>query len=181
MSSNRIAALLRQLRTAAFRFLYRVPRVHPTFTLSRSCDLRPDFEAGESGYMGYGCMIAPRVRAGRYVMFGARVTIVGADHRFDVPGTPMIFSGRPKPLDTVIEDDVWIGGGSTILVGITIGRGSIIATGAVVTRDVPPYSIVAGIPARVLRKRFENPEDERRHDEMLASGDFLGRYADSKQ
>ena len=173
-------AFARRLRTAYLRFRYRVPGVHPTFVLSQNCDLRPDFEAGEFGYMGYGCMIAPRVRVGRYVMFGAHVRIVGADHRFDIPGTPMIYSGRPEMESTTIEDDVWIGGGSTILVGTTIGRGSVIATGAVVTKDIPPYSIVTGVPARVLRKRFENPEDERRHDEMLDSGTFRGDFADPK-
>ena len=90
-------------------------------------------------------------------------------------------TGLPDPLDTIVEDDVWIGGGSTVLVRITIGRGSIIATGTVVTRDVPPYSIVAGVPARVLRKRFENDEDERLLYEILVSGNFVSHYADSKQ
>ena len=55
----------------------------------------------------------------------------------------------------VIEDEVWVGGGATILHGVTIGRGSVIGAGAVVTKSVPPYSVVAGNPARVIRERWD--------------------------
>jgi maltose O-acetyltransferase len=61
--------------------------------------------------------------------------------------------GPSKPV--VIEDDVWIATRSTILKGVTIGRGSVVAAGAVVTKDVPPYTIVAGVPAKVI-KRIEH-------------------------
>jgi chloramphenicol O-acetyltransferase type B len=57
--------------------------------------------------------------------------------------------------DVVIEPDVWIGHGATILSGVRVGAGAIVAAGAVVSRDVPPYAIVGGIPSRVLRYRFE--------------------------
>jgi acetyltransferase-like isoleucine patch superfamily enzyme len=53
----------------------------------------------------------------------------------------------------VIEDDVWVGAGAVILPGVTIGRGAIVGAGAVVTRDVPPFAIVAGVPARFLAWR----------------------------
>lgn len=59
--------------------------------------------------------------------------------------------------DIVVEDDVWIGHGATILSGVHIGQGAIIAAGAVVSRDVPAYAIVGGIPARVIKYRFEEP------------------------
>ena len=56
--------------------------------------------------------------------------------------------------DIVVEDDVWIGHGATILSGVRIGQGAIIAAGAVVTKDVPPYAIVGGVPARTIKYRF---------------------------
>jgi virginiamycin A acetyltransferase len=68
---------------------------------------------------------------------------------------------------TVIEDDVWIGWGAIILSGARIGRGSIIAAGAVIVGDVPPYSIMVPPKARVLRSRF-SPDDAARHDQALA-------------
>lgn len=62
--------------------------------------------------------------------------------------------------DIVIEDDVWIGFRSTILSGVHIGQGAVIAAGSVVTRDVPPYTIVGGTPARVIKKRFSDDVTE---------------------
>lgn len=63
------------------------------------------------------------------------------------------FEGESKG-DIVVEDDVWIGCRAIILSGIKVGRGAIIAAGAVVTKDVPPYAIVAGCPAKVIKYRF---------------------------
>ena len=68
--------------------------------------------------------------------------------------------------DVVIEGDSWFGINVTILAGVTIGRGSIIAAGAVVTRSVPPYSIIGGIPAKVLKFRF-TIEEVLEHEKVL--------------
>lgn len=56
--------------------------------------------------------------------------------------------------DIVVEDDVWIGQNATVMSGVRIGQGAVVASGAVVTKDVPPYAIVGGVPAKVLRYRF---------------------------
>lgn len=172
---------IRRVRSAYWKRRYGLPNVSDSFLLSWGCFIHEDFRAGPHGYMGHGCVICPRVTAGRYVMFGADVSVVGADHRFDLPGTPMIFSGRPELPETTIEDDVWLGGRSILMAGVTIGRGAIVAAGSVVTRDVPPFSVVAGVPARVIRKRFDDPDDERKHDEMLALPTVEGKYCDPKQ
>ena len=60
-----------------------------------------------------------------------------------------------KRISIVIGNDVWIGARATILEGVTIGDGAVVAAGAIVTKDVPPYAIVAGVPAKILRYRFE--------------------------
>ena len=172
---------LRRVRSWYWKRRYRLPNVSDSFLVSWGCFVSNDFRAGDHGYMGHGCVICPRVTVGRYVMFGADVSVVGADHRFDLPGTPMIFSGRPELPATTIEDDVWLGGRSILMAGVTVGRGSIVAAGSVVTKDVPPYSIVAGVPARVLRTRFEDEADRKRHEEMLDGPSFAGEYCDPKE
>lgn len=113
---------------------------------------------------------------GKYVMIGPSLLITGDDHRFDIVGEAVIFSGRPEQRDLVIEDDVWIGARTTILKGVCIGRGAVVAAGAVVTKDVDPYSIVGGVPARLIGRRFDG-EDAKRHDEFLALAAREGEYA----
>lgn len=70
------------------------------------------------------------------------------DTDFHVPGDLL---ARPQARPVVIEDGVWLGARVTVLKGVTIGRGAVVAAGAVVTRDVPPHTVVAGVPARVIR------------------------------
>ncbi|TFC63502.1 acyltransferase [Cryobacterium sp. TMT2-15-1] len=111
------------------------------------------------------------IRLGNNVTFGPTVTIRGGNHRFDIVGVPInaVTDSMKRPEDdlgVVIEDDVWVGGGATILHGVTIGRGSVIGGGAVVTKNIPPYSIAVGNPARVVCDRFE-AEDIRTHEDIL--------------
>lgn len=100
-----------------------------------------------------------KVKIGTHVMFGPGVTIVSGNHRTDVIGKYMsqITDADKRPeddRDVIIEDDVWIGANATILMGVTIGRGCVIAAGAVVNKDCPPYCVLGGVPARVLKTRF---------------------------
>ena len=71
-----------------------------------------------------------------------------------------------QDLPVVIEDDVWTGANVTILKGVTIGRGSVIAAGAVVTKSFPPYSIIGGVPAKLIKMRF-TPEQIAEHERVL--------------
>lgn len=92
------------------------------------------------------------ITIGNYVHTGVNVMIMAFNHGFyttDLPTKEQDYFDAP----IVIEDDVWIGAGSIILSGVTIGRGAIIAAGAVVNKDVPPYAIVGGIPAKILKYR----------------------------
>ena len=93
-----------------------------------------------------------KIKIGNYVHTGANVMIIAFNHAFDSLEIPTIKQDY-YDADVIIEDDVWVGGGAVILAGVTVGKGSIIAAGAVVNSDVPPYSIVGGIPAKILKMR----------------------------
>lgn len=168
--------ILRRIRNRYQLWRYGLKNVHPTFHISSNCYISMDLIAKEYGFIASGCQIGPKVQLGKYVMISPNVAIVGADHYFDRPGVPMIFSGRPELPSTVIEDDVWIGLGSIIMVGIRIGRGSIVAAGAVVTKDVPPYEIWGGIPAKKIGVRFSNEQKIKKHEVMLGMPAFEGCY-----
>lgn len=94
------------------------------------------------------------MKIGDYVMIGPHCFFGTVHHKFDDPSLPMIFH-KPEIRPIVIEDDVWIGANVTVLGGVTIGHGSVVAAGAVVSKDVEPYLIVGGVPAKLIRYRFD--------------------------
>jgi acetyltransferase-like isoleucine patch superfamily enzyme len=97
------------------------------------------------------------VTIGNYVMLSYNVNIVSENHAYSNPLVPIKkqgFFGAP----IVIEDDAWIGANAVILSGVTIGKGSIVGANAVVTKNVEPYTIVGGIPAKLIKKRFSEKE-----------------------
>jgi len=103
------------------------------------------------------------ISIGSFVMFGPGVTILCGDHEINRLGIPMaLVSEKTKNPEcsqgVIIEDDVWIGANVTILKGVTVGRGAVVAAGSVVTRSVPAFHVVAGIPARIMRVRFSGGE-----------------------
>lgn len=107
---------------------------------------------------------------GNHFLTSAFVSIIGRDdHAIDELGVPMTEStwigDRPStPRDQVrIGDDVWVGLGATILSGVIIGDGAVVAAGSVVTRDVPAFAIVGGNPARPLGERFANDAERKEH------------------
>lgn len=114
------------------------------------------------------CALAP-IKIGDHVMFGPNVTVITGDHRTDIAGRYMTTVRNDEKLPendcpVVFCGDNWIGANATVLKGVTIGEGAIVASGAVVNRDVPPYAIAGGVPARVIKYRFstcEQIENER--------------------
>ena len=134
---------------------------------------RSTVEIGDYFYMGHDSQIQCDCIIGNYVMFGNRVGLVGKyDHNFQEAGSPTRLSSEIRDQDynwkglgvlTIIEDDVWVGFGSIIMSGVRIGRGSIIAAGSVVTKNVEPFSIYAGNPARKIKSRFESEQDLQAH------------------
>lgn len=85
-------------------------------------------------------------------MISPRVSIYAENHVVERADISLKDQGIIREF-VKIEDDCWIAANSVILAGVTIGRGTVIAAGSVVTKDVPPYSIVAGVPAKVIKKR----------------------------
>lgn len=93
------------------------------------------------------------ITIGDYAMIAPNVSIYSKTHNYHDINIPMVQSGESETKTVSIENDVWVGINVVILPGITIGKGSIIGANAVVTKNVEPYSIMGGIPAKLLRKR----------------------------
>jgi acetyltransferase-like isoleucine patch superfamily enzyme len=127
---------------------------------------------GSDVYLGLKtCLIAAesKIRIGSKVMLGPYVSILAGDHNTAEIGRAM-FDVKEKraedDTDVVIEDDVWIGSHAIVLKGVTIGRGAIVAAGAIVTKNVPPYGVAAGAPARVVKFRWDAETIERHEAEL---------------
>lgn len=122
-----------------------------------------DIRLGNNVQFGQYCDVASNVHFGNNILVAGHVSFVGRrDHIFDRPGMTMWEGERGDNGTTVVEDDVWIGAHSVIISGVHIGKGSIIAAGSVLTKDVPPCEIWGGNPARKLRDRFSE-EDKKIH------------------
>jgi acetyltransferase-like isoleucine patch superfamily enzyme len=122
---------------------------------------------GDHVGIGYHCEINTDLTIGNHVLIASRVGFVARDaHLIDTIGKTVFDAERGDCFEIVIEDDVWIGFGAIILSGVRVGRGSVIAAGAVVHKDVPPYSIVVPSPMRLVRPRF-TPAEILQHEEQL--------------
>lgn len=111
----------------------------------------PKIKVGNNFYLNAYCHLLGNIEIGNDVMIGPKTVIWGRDHGMSLE-MPMKQQPHIKK-DIVIGDDVWIAANVTILKGVNIGTGAIIGAGAVVTKDVPPYAIVVGNPARVVKYR----------------------------
>lgn len=113
---------------------------------------------GQHIKIGSGCRInenvyLEKVTLGNDVLIAPNVSILSRMHAFDRTDIPMSQQGYSTERAVTISDDVWIGRNAVVLPGVTIGRGAIVGAGAVVTRSVPDFAIVAGVPAKIVRFR----------------------------
>ncbi len=109
---------------------------------------------GNNSGLGINCKVRGPLVIGNDVMMGPDVIIYTENHCTERTDITMRGQGSTKPEKVVVQDDIWIGARVIILPGVTIGRGSIIAAGAVVTKDIPPFSVAAGVPAKVIKSRI---------------------------
>ena len=109
---------------------------------------------GDFSGIGVNARIYGTCEIGDHVMMGEECIIITRNHSFARTDVPMMDQGFEEEKPVYIGNDVWIGDRVTILPGVHIGDGSIIGAGAVVTSDIEPYSIAAGVPARIIRKRM---------------------------
>lgn len=136
------------------------------YTFAVNCFNRKLISVGKFTYGGIEILSAnnqSKIQIGNFCSIAADVVfVIGADHPLaylsTYPFKVKILHERAEAIshgDIIIDDDVWIGFRATIISGVHIGQGAVIAAGAVVTKDVPPYAIVGGVPAKVIKYRFE--------------------------
>lgn len=128
--------------------------IHPTVLLRQA----ERIEIGDHCLLNHNNVLqagkeSGKIKIGNYVHTGANVMIFAFNHSIDDTNIPSKLQDY-YDADVTIEDDVWIGAGSVIVAGVSIGKGSVIGSNSVVTKDIPPYSIAAGVPAKVIRSRI---------------------------
>lgn len=120
--------------------------------IGRHISFSNNIKLGNNSSIGDYAHIQGSINIGNNVMIAPHCAFIGTEHNITKATIPMNKQGEYDGLIT-IEDDVWIGYGVIILKGVHIGKGSVCAAGAVVTKDVPSYAIVGGVPAKVIRLR----------------------------
>lgn len=121
--------------------------------IERNAYFTPEVSIGDRSSIGVDCELYGPINIGSDVMMGPECVIYTVGHKHDRTDITMIEQGYTEVEPVNIGDDTWLGRRVMIMPGVNIGRGCIIAAGAVVTKDIPEYSIAGGIPAKVLRRR----------------------------
>lgn len=142
-------------------------KISPTASVASGCNVIST-EIGRYSYCSYDtCLVSCSI--GNFCSISDHVYIGGAEHPMDWGSTSPVFENvghtdlkkrfaklnLPKARETIIGNDVWIAHGAIIKAGVSIGNGAVVGAGAVVTKDVPPYAIVGGCPAKVIKYRFD--------------------------
>lgn len=156
--------LLKKIRMfILIQFKYKFKKTGKNFYIGRYLFIRPNtVSVGNDVFIGsFTYLTAKHIFIDDYSMLAPNVSIVGGDHNFGTIGVPTILNGRgdEDEKEVIIEKDVWVGYGAIIMHGVKLGEGSIIGAGSVVTKDIEPYTIVAGNPAKFIKYRFHSKEE----------------------
>jgi acetyltransferase-like isoleucine patch superfamily enzyme len=169
--ANSIRLLFNSVRNLLmFRLLYRWVK----YGGNVHCQLSTHFWSphkhtviGDNVGIGKGCHFLADIEIGNKVLIASYCSFLNSDdHNYNIVGKTIWDSGRGDKYKITISDDVWIGQGAIIMSPSRIGRGSIVSAGSVVVKDVQPYSIVGGVPARIISWRF-TPEEIVEHERIL--------------
>lgn len=171
MNYMKIITILKKIRCFALKYTkFRKYKIGKNLHVGRGVIFwaKSQISIGDDFYIGRYSQIETDCIIGNQVIISNYVSIVGKyDHCYKEIGVPIRFATQIRDRNyswlglnniTRIEDDTWIGFGSIILQGVKIGKGAIVAAGSVVTKDVEPYSIVGGNPAKPIGLRFDSEE-----------------------
>lgn len=156
-------------QTALRRFCGRLMLAHcgKQVNIEKGAVFSPKVSLGDYSGIGIGARIYGSCHIGDHVIMGANVTIISRNHAFARTDIPMRYQGFEAERPVTIGDDVWIGDRVIILPGVHVGNGCILGAGAVVTKDIPDFSVAVGVPARVVKRRGKESERERRRSEWM--------------
>ena len=130
------------------------PHIGRGVNIERGAYVFPDTVLGDGSGIGVNCEICRGLTIGRNVMMGPECLFYSNNHRFD--RSKKRFEGYTEIRPISLEDDVWLGRRVIVMAGVTIGRGSVVGAGSVVTKDIPPYSLAAGNPAVVKKNLLDD-------------------------
>lgn len=112
-----------------------------------------NIEIGDFSGIGVNAVIPDGSKIGNNVMMGPNCFVLSRNHKFDRTDIPMRLQGYTEPKPIIIDDDVWIGQNVTFTIGRHIYEGTVVAANSVVTKDFPPYSVIGGNPAKLIKMR----------------------------
>lgn len=143
-------------QTAIRRFCGRLmlDKCGSNVNIEKNALFSPKTTLGNNSGIGINAKIYGECHIGNDVMMGTDVTVITRNHKHERTDIPMRLQGFEEEKPVYIGNDVWLGDRVTLMPGVHIGNGCIVAAGSVVTKDVPDYSIVGGVPARVIRSRI---------------------------
>ncbi len=147
-------------RIGVLKYLFRSNKISPTSQIGSQTHLR-GCKIGKYVYIGSHCVIN-YATIGNYTCIASTAAIGGMEHSYWYPSiSPLLSSKCIFGRETIIGNDVWIGAHVCIKQGVVIGDGAVIGAGSVVTHDIPSYHIAYGVPAKVMKRRFDNEKKER--------------------